>query len=122
MLHRAVPVALPTPMSPASPTSSGHVQAHSMRSRGRGRERGGTTRPPLPFPQSPPGSGYPMVLEIGPPRVEPQLQRSRSQSQGGHSKQESISRPTYVKKRRPSLLGQLIAPLTQNMRKREDEK
>ena len=88
-----------------------------------------------------------MILEVGPPRVEVPLQRSRSQSQGGHSKvswetisatsmgiadwqrsiktmqQESIPRPTYVKKRRPSLLGQLIAPLTPNsMRKREDEK
>lgn len=86
MLHRAVPTPLPTPLSPASPTSSGHlIHAPSTRSRGRGRGVMGS-RLPMPFPQSPPGSGYPMILEVGPPRVEVPLQRSRSQSQGGHSK------------------------------------
>ncbi|KAH8070766.1 hypothetical protein BXZ70DRAFT_775421 [Cristinia sonorae] len=53
------------------------------------------TQRQLPFPQSPPGTGYPMALEVVPPRVEAE----RSQSKA--------SRPSMVKKRRPSLLGRI---------------
>ncbi|CAL1712460.1 unnamed protein product [Somion occarium] len=113
MLHRAIP--LPSPLQ-LPPTQSPQMQAQ----RSRGRKASIDIRTPLPFPQSPPGSGYPVMLDVDPPRAVAGLERTRSHSQN-QSKQGSIPRPTYAKKRRPSLLGQIIALGTpSSTRKRDD--
>ncbi|KAL4247591.1 hypothetical protein ABKN59_007732 [Abortiporus biennis] len=54
--------------------------------------------PPLPFPQSPPGSGYPMILQVAPPRAD---------AQG--SNRGKPPRTTLVRKRRPSLISQIMS-------------
>ncbi|KIP05945.1 hypothetical protein PHLGIDRAFT_19578 [Phlebiopsis gigantea 11061_1 CR5-6] len=61
---------VPSPITPVS--SSSHERA-------------------FPFPQSPPGSGYPMVLQVDPPRVDT----------------VRPTRPSLLKKRRPSLVDQV---------------
>ncbi|GBE88827.1 hypothetical protein SCP_1402340 [Sparassis crispa] len=38
----------------------------------------------LPFPQSPPGSGYPMSLEMGPPRADVDSDKASSADRGCH--------------------------------------
>ncbi|KAF7791720.1 hypothetical protein EIP86_002744 [Pleurotus ostreatoroseus] len=80
-------------------TASTNFSSASMRHR-RGSERhaaplhtspvanfSGSTVPPaslsardqvrMPFPQSPPGSGYPLMLEVAPPRTEPDRSASK---------------------------------------------
>ncbi|TCD69537.1 hypothetical protein EIP91_007160 [Steccherinum ochraceum] len=49
------------------------------------------------FPQSPPGTGYPMMLQVVPPRAEAERTQSKA------------SRPSFAKKRRPSLLNKITS-------------
>ncbi|KAH9932020.1 uncharacterized protein BXZ73DRAFT_77545 [Epithele typhae] len=62
-----------------------------------------TRRSSLPFPQSPPGSGYPVQLEICPPR----------------SPSTRTPRPSLRKERRPSLIDQLISFGTPSIRRKD---
>ncbi|KAI0368829.1 hypothetical protein BV20DRAFT_968589 [Pilatotrama ljubarskyi] len=64
-------------------------------------------RSSLPFPQSPPGSGYPVPLEVASPRrVE--------------AEDKKTPRPSIRKQRRPSLIDQIISLGAPSQRRRED--
>ncbi|KAI0660693.1 hypothetical protein C8Q70DRAFT_68573 [Cubamyces menziesii] len=64
-------------------------------------------RASLPFPQSPPGSGYPVPLEVASPRRP-------------EAEDKKIPRPSLRKQRRPSLIEQIITLGTPSQRRRED--
>ncbi|GJE85412.1 hypothetical protein PsYK624_014910 [Phanerochaete sordida] len=59
----------------------------------------------LPFPQSPPGSGYPMVMQVAAPRVEA----------------PRPTRPSLLKKRRPSIAEQVKSFGSSNAPWKRDE-
>ncbi|KAI0673752.1 hypothetical protein C8Q78DRAFT_1076725 [Trametes maxima] len=67
-------------------------------------------RASLPFPQSPPGSGYPVPLEVALPR---------------HAKAEAdekqTPRPSLRKQRRPSLIEQIISLGSPSQRRSREE-
>ncbi|KAI0334314.1 hypothetical protein GY45DRAFT_1318312 [Cubamyces sp. BRFM 1775] len=67
-------------------------------------------RASLPFPQSPPGSGYPVPLEVASPR----------RPEAEDKKFEQTPRPSLRKQRRPSLIEQIITLGTPSQRRRED--
>lgn len=92
--HRGVPPS-PSHTSPfPSPTASGLSW---------------DTQRGLPFPQSPPGSGYPCALEVAAPRAEPErVSLGRSSDRDAYSRCIAAlaqpRRPSILKKRRPSLV------------------
>lgn len=96
------PVA-PAPSSPYPFPSQGPSQSKHTRS-----HRSDSVR--MPFPQGPPGSGYPLMLEVGPPRPE-----------ADHGSRGKSSRPSIVKKRRPSLLGQIKSLGAPNVQWKRDD-
>ncbi|KAI0778790.1 hypothetical protein BD413DRAFT_465136 [Trametes elegans] len=82
-------------------------------------------RASLPFPQSPPGSGYPLPLEVAAPRrAEPEEKKVSSArlvaSPLEDNNSPQIPRPSLRKQRRPSLIEQLISFSAPSQRRREE--
>ncbi|KAH9849254.1 hypothetical protein C2E23DRAFT_870780 [Lenzites betulinus] len=107
-----------SPKSPLAPPiispfamPAAHVPYATQRPRYDSRSR----RASLPFPQSPPGSGYPAPLEVVPPRrdvpEDKQVSRARPLSRRERCTSEATQtpRPSIRKQRRPSLIEQIIS-------------
>ena len=86
-------------------------------------------RSSLPFPQSPPGSGYPVQLEVAAPRrpesEEPKASITpppvrRLQADASSRPQAQTPRPSLRKQRRPSLIEQIIIFGTPGTRRKEE--
>jgi len=87
---------VPSASSRGPPPASVLMRVGSQRE---GRELRHKPRLQLPFPQSPPGSGYPMALQVAPPR-SPEIQE-------GSRSGIKVSKPVLTRKRRPSLIEQI---------------
>ena len=84
-------------------------------------------RSSLPFPQSPPGSGYPVQLEVAPRRpesTEPKASifpfAARPADTKSRLQAPPTPRPSLRKQRRPSLIEQIISIGTPSTRRKED--
>ncbi|KAI8990616.1 hypothetical protein BD414DRAFT_484197 [Trametes punicea] len=94
-------------MSPAAPPLTTRYATPAANVPQRPRYDSRSRRSSLPFPQSPPGSGYPVPLEVAAPR--------RTEAED-----KQPSRPSIRKQRRPSLIEQLITLGAPSQRRRED--
>ncbi|TFK87595.1 hypothetical protein K466DRAFT_490500 [Polyporus arcularius HHB13444] len=88
---------------------STHTRPPSAKTTQRPRYDSRSRRSSLPFPQSPPGSGYPMPLEVASPRSESEDRKA--------SKLSKLAPP---KQRRPSLVEQIISIGSPGQRRREE--
>lgn len=111
----AVPVVSPYGVPPAS-------MSQTQRPRYDARSR----RASMPFPQSPPGSGYPVPLVVATPRrAGPEENKVSSDEplprpERYSSKALQTPRPSIRKQRRPSLIEQIISLGAPSQRRRED--
>ncbi|KAI0800649.1 hypothetical protein C8Q74DRAFT_432021 [Fomes fomentarius] len=88
---------------------STHTRAPSASTTQRPRYDSRSRKSSHPFPVSPPGSGYPMPLEVHPPRQQ--------ESEG---RKTPVPRPPLRKQRRPSLVEQIISIASPGQRRRAD--
>ncbi|RPD82266.1 hypothetical protein L226DRAFT_528454 [Lentinus tigrinus ALCF2SS1-7] len=93
----------------SSMQQSTHTRPPSAKNNQRPRYDSRTRRSSLPFPQSPPGSGYPIPLEVAAPHPpESEVRKSPT------------PRPSLRKQRRPSLIEQIISIGSPGQRRREE--
>ncbi|KAI0720083.1 hypothetical protein C8T65DRAFT_634810 [Cerioporus squamosus] len=111
----------------SSMQQSTHTRPPSAKTTQRPRYDSRTRRSSLPFPQSPPGSGYPVPLEVASPRRSESDDRKASYLlklapplDAKSCPQSSTPRPSLRKQRRPSLIDQIISIGSPGQRRREE--
>ena len=111
----------------SSMQQSTHTRPPSAKTTQRPRYDSRTRRSSLPFPQSPPGSGYPIPLEVATPRPPESEDRKASRLSklappfdAKSCPQSSTPRPSLRKQRRPSLIEQIISIGSPGRRRREE--
>ncbi|KAI0828890.1 hypothetical protein BC628DRAFT_1417281 [Trametes gibbosa] len=104
-----------SPLAPPIITAFAMPAAHVPHITQRPRYDSRSRRASLPFPQSPPGSGYPVPLEVVTPRKDAvednqvSSDRALSRSERCTSEATQTPRPSLRKQRRPSLIEQIIS-------------
>ncbi|KAI0640028.1 hypothetical protein C8Q77DRAFT_1225918 [Trametes polyzona] len=117
--------------SPVAPAITSHAMPPATSQTQRPKYDSRSRRASMPFPQSPPGSGYPVPLEVASPRREAsesskQVSRGKPLSRPERCPSEATvqtappSRPSLRKQRRPSLIDQIISLGMPSQRRREE--
>ncbi|RDX51170.1 hypothetical protein OH76DRAFT_355533 [Lentinus brumalis] len=111
----------------SSMQQSTHTRPPSAKTTQRPRYDSRSRRSSLPFPQSPPGSGYTMPLEVASPhrsesedRKASKLSKLAPPFDAKSCPQSSTPRPSLRKQRRPSLVEQIISIGSPGQRRREE--
>ena len=117
----------PPPSTRATPST--HTRAPST-STHRPRYDSRTRHSSFPFPQSPPGSGYPVAMDVAVPRRQMAEAEEKQASRNTSSEIASdrcdhgrlqLPRPPFRKERRPSLIEQIKHLGTPGHRRRDSE-